>query len=88
MFAMSQRHVFKLRLVLTPDKAGGFVVTSPDLPELVTEGDTAAEAIGSVPDALEAVRELYEDMKRPFPPKLRPQPTNIPVSFETVIEAA
>jgi antitoxin HicB len=85
---MSQKQVFKLRLVLTPDQAGGFVVTSPDLPELVTEGDTAAEAIGNVSDALEAVRELYEDMNKPFPPMLRAQPADTPVAFETLIEAA
>ena len=75
-------------MVLTPADEGGFIVTSPDLPELLTEGDTAAEALANVPDALAAVRELYEDTKRPLPPVLRPAPTNGPVSFETLIEAA
>lgn len=85
---MAHGEVFKLRLVLTPDESGGYTVTSPDVPELVTEGDTAAEAIGNVRDALDAVRELYQDMKRPFPPTLRPQPADVPVTFETLIEAA
>lgn len=85
---MSSTAVFRVRLLLTPASEGGFVVTSPDLPELLTEGDSAAEALANVPDALAAVRELYEDMKRPLPPVLRPAPTNTPVAFETLIEAA
>jgi len=82
---MSQ--VFRLRLTLSPDPSGGFVVTSPDLPELVTEGDSAAEAIANVRDALEAVRELYDDLKKPFPPGLRAAPAG-PFDFETLIDAA
>jgi antitoxin HicB len=42
-------------------------VTSPSLPELVTEGDTVAEALYHVQDALAAVLELYEDLGKPFP---------------------
>ena len=85
---MATSGVFKLRLVLAPDPAGGFVVTSPDLPELLTEGDTAAEAIGNVADAVAAVCELYADLKKPFPPGLIPQPATGPLTFETLIEAA
>ena len=85
---MSSHAVFRLRLLLTPADEGGFVVTSPDLPELITEGDTAAEAVANVSDALAAVRELYADTNRPLPPVLRPAPTNAPVAFETLIEAA
>ena len=80
-------HVFRLRLTLSPDPSGGFVVTSPDLPELVSEGDSAAEALSNVRDALEAVRELYEDLKKPFPPELRTIASG-PVEFETLIDAA
>jgi antitoxin HicB len=74
-------------LTLTPDPSGGFTVTSPDLPELVSEGDSAAEALSNVRDALEAVRELYEDLKKPFPAGLRAAPAG-PVEFETLIDAA
>lgn len=80
--------IFKLRLVLTPAAEGGFTVTSPDVPELLTEGDTAAEALANVSDAVAAVRELYADMQRPLPSALRPALTNGPVSFETLVEAA
>ena len=80
-------HVFRLRLTLTPDPSGGFVVTSPDLPELVSEGESAAEALSNVRDALEAVRELYEDLDKRFPPELRAIASG-PVEFETLIDAA
>ena len=53
--------VCKVPLVLTPQPEGGFTVTSPLLPELVTEGDTAEEALDNVRDALAAVIEVYQD---------------------------
>ena len=58
---------YKLPLVLTPQVEGGYTVTSPLLPELVTEGDSAADALNNVKDALAAVVELYEDLGRPLP---------------------
>jgi antitoxin HicB len=56
--------VYKIPLVLTPQPEGGFSVTSPVLPELVTEGDTLEEALENVKDALDAVVEIYEDLGR------------------------
>ena len=55
-----------LKLLFTAQPEGGYTVTSPTLPELVTEGDTLEEALAHVPDALQAVRELYEDLGKPF----------------------
>lgn len=57
----------RLPLVFTPQPEGGYTVTSPALPELVTEGDTLEEAFGNVKDALAAVVELYADEGRPLP---------------------
>jgi antitoxin HicB len=54
--------------VFSPQPEGGFTVTSPVLPELVTEGDTLEEAYGNVSDALAAVIEIYEEQGRPLPP--------------------
>lgn len=85
---MAANAVFKIRLVLSPDSTGGFTVTCPDIPELITEGDSAQEALANVQDALAAVRELYVDMNRPFPPSLSPAPTDFPLTFETLVEAA
>ncbi len=68
---MSQAEVYKIPLVLTAQPEGGFTVTSPVLPELLTEGDTIEEAVNNVPDALEAVIEIYDDLKKPFPANIR-----------------
>ena len=38
--------LYKVPLVLEPQPEGGYTVTSPLLPELVTEGDTLDEAFG------------------------------------------
>ena len=56
--------VYKVPLVLTPQAGGGYTVTSPVLPELVTEGDSIDEALENVRDALKAVMEIYEDQGR------------------------
>ena len=53
--------MYKIPLVLEPQPEGGFTVTSPLLPELLTEGDTVEEALANVQDALAAVIEAYED---------------------------
>lgn len=43
-------------LTLTPAEEGGYVVTSPLDPELVTEAETLAEAFEMARDALRALR--------------------------------
>ena len=63
--------IYKIPLIFEPQPEGGFTVTSPLLPELITEGDTVEEVMENVKDALRAVLELYEDMGRPIPPVLR-----------------
>lgn len=59
--------MYRVPLLFTPQPEGGFTVTSPVLPELLTEGDTLEEAHANVHDALEAVVELYEDEGRALP---------------------
>ncbi|HEY2841444.1 MAG TPA: type II toxin-antitoxin system HicB family antitoxin [Pirellulales bacterium] len=78
---------YKIPLVLTPQPEGGYTVTSPLLPELVTEGDTAEEAIDNVKDALAAVVEIYEDFGRPLPASSQVLDLSAPLSFETVVNA-
>ena len=58
----------EISLILTPQAEGGFTVTSPALPELVTEGDSISEALAHVEDALATVIELCQDQSRPLPP--------------------
>jgi hypothetical protein len=38
---------YKIPLLLSPQPEGGFAVTSPLLPELVSEGDTLDEALAN-----------------------------------------
>ena len=76
---------FKIPLVLAPQPGGGYVVTSPLLPELHTEGETADEAVANVQDALAAVVELYEDLGRPLPQNAVVADVSSPVSFEALV---
>jgi len=46
----------------TPDRtAGGFVVTFPDVPEAITQGDTIEEAIVMASEALELALTFYTE---------------------------
>ena len=58
---------YKIPLLLTPQPEGGCTVTSPLLPELVTEGDSLSEALDNVKDALAAVIEIYQEQGRRLP---------------------
>jgi antitoxin HicB len=78
--------VYKLPLVLSPQPEGGFTVTSPILPELVTEGDTVKEALANVQDALAAVIEIYQDLGRPLPGSVQMSETT-PLWLETLVVA-
>jgi len=59
--------LYNFPLLLSPQPEGGFTVTSPLLPELVTEGDTVDEALANVQDALAAVIEVHQDLDRSLP---------------------
>jgi len=52
----------RLVLTLTEAEEGGFIVTSPMDPELITEGETVAEAFEMARDALEGLRESREKL--------------------------
>lgn len=60
-----------LPLIVEPQQEGGYSVTSPALPELLTEGETVHEALANGRDALDAVIELYQDGGRPLPTEIR-----------------
>lgn len=66
--------ISRVPLVLSPQPEGGYTVTSPALPELVSEGDTREEALVNVRDAFIAVIELYQDLDKPLPVNLIGQP--------------
>jgi antitoxin HicB len=58
----------RIPVVLAPQLKGGYTVTSPLLPELLTEGDSLEEIYANTSDALCAVLELYAEQGRPLPP--------------------
>ncbi len=77
--------IYKLPLVLEPQPEGGYTVTCPLLPELITEGDTIKEAIVNAGDALEAVIEAFEDLNKPIPTVLQPALESTPIWLETAV---
>lgn len=80
--------IYKIPLVLSRQPDGGYTVTSPVLPELITEGDTLEQAVEHVRDALKAVIEIYDDLGRPFPETIRQDPQEQPIEFEYVLPGA
>ena len=77
--------IARIPLVLDPQPEGGYTVTSPLLPELITEGETVSEALANAEDAFAAVLEIYEDKGRPLPPNLCLDDANGPVSVEALV---
>ncbi len=55
-------------VLFEPAEEGGYVVTCPALPGLVTEGDTLAEAREMAKDAIRAYLESLEKDGLPLPP--------------------
>ena len=77
--------LYKLPLVLQPAPEGGYTVTCPLLPELITEGDTVREALGNVTDALAALVEAYGHLGRPLPAALKQETENSPLWLESIV---
>jgi antitoxin HicB len=77
--------IYKVPLVLTPQPEGGFTVSSPLLPELVTEGNTIEEAMGNVHDALQATIEIYHDLGRQLPKNVQISDVTSPVWLEALV---
>ena len=56
------------RARLVRDKvSGGFVVTFPDVPEAITEGETLSEAMQMAEEALELALTFYTESSKDFP---------------------
>ena len=77
--------IAKIPLILEPQPEGGYTVTSPLLPELITEGDTIAECLVNAEDAFAVVLEIYEDEGRTLPPDIQVDDGQGPVSIEAVV---
>jgi predicted RNase H-like HicB family nuclease len=74
--------ILNYTVILTPDVTGGYVVTCPALPGLVTEGDTIEEARERAHEAIELYLESLEMDGEPIP-------ADVPVISEAItVEAA
>jgi antitoxin HicB len=79
--------MYRVPLVFTPQPEGGYTVTSPVLPELLTEGDSLEEAQANVRDAFDAVAELYAEQGRTLPTSIcLPAPGEV-VWSETLVSS-
>ncbi len=82
---------FSYPVSLTADESdGGYVVTFPDLPEAITQGDDAVDALGQAADALEEA--IAGRVRRgddiPEPSKARRGQPLVPVPAQTAAKAA
>lgn len=59
--------MFDYPVVLEEQPEGGFVATFPDVPEAVTQGEDADEALLYAVDALEAALSFYVEGRKPLP---------------------
>ena len=60
-------------VVLQRQPEGGYVVTFPDIPEAVTQGDDEDAALERAAEALETALSFYVDERRPLPLARRPK---------------
>jgi antitoxin HicB len=63
---------YSYSVVLEPQEGGGFTVTVPALPEIVTEGETEAEALAMAEDAIRLVLDYRRERGLPLPPDMPP----------------
>ncbi len=59
--------VLRYNAIFEPAEEGGFVVTVPKLPGLVTEGDTFEEAMEMVKDAITGYLQVLQEQKEKIP---------------------
>ncbi len=71
---------FDFTVVLEPQEEGGFTVSVPALPEVVTEGDSEADAMAMAEEAIRAVLAYRRDHGIPIPGDLQPRLRKITVA--------
>ncbi len=64
---------FSYTVVLEPQPDGGFTVSVPALPEVVTEGDTEAEALAMAEEAIRAILDYRRDHGLAIPADASPE---------------
>jgi antitoxin HicB len=56
-----------------PAEEGGFVITFPDIPEAITQGEDEKDARRRASDALESALDFYFEAPRPIPAPSKPK---------------
>lgn len=71
---------------LDPD-SGGFVVSFPDIPEALTQGDSREEALSMALDALVTAFEFYfeDNQKIPLPSEVTGEFVDVPLSVASKV---
>ncbi len=55
----SDRRAFAI--ILKPDPTGGFVATCPSVPEAISQGETVAEAVANIQEAVDGCLHVRDD---------------------------
>lgn len=71
---------YSFSIVLEPQQGGGFTVLVPALPEVVTEGATAEDALANAEQAIRAILAYRRDNGLSIPPDQRPQVHRVTIS--------
>ena len=80
---------YRYTVYFDPAEEGGYVVTCPSLPGLVTEGDTLAEARAMASDAIRGYLEALAKDGLPFPPEdIKPRGKIIKETIAVAVEEA
>ena len=76
--------MFHYPVILEAQPEGGFVVTFPDVPEAITQGEDPEEALLYAIDALKSALSFYVDARKPLPLPSAPagRPTVRPSALE------
>lgn len=56
----------KLKVILRPEKEGGYSVAIPALPGCYSEGETVEEALANIREAAEGMIEVMNEHGEPF----------------------
>ena len=71
---------YSFSVILEPQQDGGFTVLVPALPEVVTEGDTEAEALANAEEAIRAIVSYRQDRGIAIPSYAEPEIRRVTVA--------
>ncbi|HEX6729293.1 MAG TPA: type II toxin-antitoxin system HicB family antitoxin [Pyrinomonadaceae bacterium] len=74
--------IYDYTVLITPDVTGGYVVTCPALPGLVTQGETLEEARTNAVESIDLYLEVLREDGEPIPADVTPiiEPLKIKVA--------